>query len=308
MDGEERKVSSKEKDSDESIITFKLRNNPWILTTIVLSILSLVLIFGNFNFTGKAVLSENEASQSVIDYYESQGIFGLSFVSAKDLGDFYEVTLNYEGQSVPFYVTKSGYLAGNSIVPLDGNYEEFNSADYKPLDISADDDAILGNSNALVEIIEFSDYECPFCARHFDETLPLVIKNYVDTGKVKIILRDFPLSFHPYAQKAAEATECAGEFGDDKYWKYHDKLFENQDALDIASLKKYAVELGLDSAEFNNCLDSGQMESEVLKDLRDGESYGVSGTPGFFINGIPLEGAQPYSEFERVIESELNKF
>ncbi len=173
------------------------------------------------------------------------------------------------------------------------------------VNVSIDDDPVKGSENALVTIIEFSEYQCPFCKRFFEQTLPQIEENYIETGKVRYVFRDFPLSFHQYAQKAAEASECADEQG--KFWEYHDKLFENQDALDINSLKQYAKDLGLDTAKFSSCLDSGKMASEVEKDFTDGSEYGVGGTPGFFINGIKVVGAQPYSVFEEIIEQELNK-
>jgi len=173
------------------------------------------------------------------------------------------------------------------------------------INVSIDDDPIKGPENAPVTIIEFSDFQCPFCGRFFEQTLPLIEENYIRTGKVRLVFRDFPLSFNQYAQKAAEASECADEQG--KFWEYHAKLFENQNALDIDSLKQYARDLGLDITRFNECLDSGKMTQEVQKDFNDGLQYGVGGTPTFFINGIKLIGAQPYSAFERLIEQELNQ-
>ena len=169
--------------------------------------------------------------------------------------------------------------------------------------VSIDDDAVLGDENAKVTMIEFSDYECPFCGRHFEQTYPQIKKEYIDTGKVKLVFRDFPLSFHPQAQKAAEAAECAGEQG--KYFEMHDKLYSNQESLSVDNYKKWAKEIGLDTAKFNDCLDSGKMASEIAKDMADGTSYGVKGTPGFFINGKPVSGAQPFSVFKQAIDAEL---
>jgi len=174
--------------------------------------------------------------------------------------------------------------------------------------VSLDDDAVQGDKNAPVTIVEFSDYQCPFCGRFYSETLGQIEDNYVKTGKVKLVFRDFPLnSIHPQAQKAAEAAECAKEAGgnDEAYWNYHNKLFENQGALDVASLKKYAADLGLNAAKFNDCLDSGKKASEVAKDLADGQKYGVQGTPSFFINGQMISGAQPYSNFQSAIDAAL---
>jgi protein-disulfide isomerase len=170
--------------------------------------------------------------------------------------------------------------------------------------VSADDDPVKGSDDAPVTMIEFSDYECVYCGRYSLQIFPQIDENYIQTGKVKLIFRDYPLRFHQYAKKAAEASECADEQG--RYWEYHYLLFENQAALDNESLKQYAVDLGLDAAVFNECLDSGKMAQEVEKDLQDGVSYGITGTPTFFINDIKVVGAQPYEVFQQIIEQELN--
>src|SRR3989338_8862854 len=174
------------------------------------------------------------------------------------------------------------------------------------VDVSSDDDAVLGNKNAPITMIEFSDYECPFCGRHFTQTYPQLKQEYIDTGKVKLVFRDFPLSFHQNAQKAAEAAECAGEQGDAAYFRMHDKLFQNQDSLSVENYKKWAKEIGLDATKFNSCLDSGKMASEISKDMADGSKYGGQGTPAFFINGKLVSGAQPFSAFKQAIDVELN--
>ncbi|MFH1276388.1 MAG: thioredoxin domain-containing protein [Candidatus Woesearchaeota archaeon] len=167
-----------------------------------------------------------------------------------------------------------------------------------------DDDAVEGNPNAPVTIVEFSDYECPFCGRFYSQTYGQLKAKYIDTGKVKLVFRDFPLSFHAQAQKAAEAAECAGE--QDKYYEMHDLLFEKGVSGGVNAFKSYAAELGLDTTAFNTCLDSGQMASEIRKDFSDGSRAGVKGTPAFFINGKLLSGAQPIQAFEQLIEAELN--
>lgn len=169
-------------------------------------------------------------------------------------------------------------------------------------DVSADDDPQLGNKDAPVVIVEFSDFECPFCARFRQETLDQIVEQYGDN--VLFVYRDFPLSqMHPHAQQAAEASECADDQG--AFWEYHDVLFENPAALDTDSLVAYAEQLELDVDEFTECLDSGKYTEEVLADLDDGRTYGVTGTPTFFINGVPLVGALPFSSFQEVIDAEL---
>lgn len=178
--------------------------------------------------------------------------------------------------------------------------------------VSEDNDAVLGNKNAKVTIIEFSDYQCPFCRTFWKDSFAQLKKDYIDTGKVKFIYRDYPLGFHPMAQPSAEAAECAGEQG--KYWQYHDKLFGEQDkkgqgtvTYTANDLKSWASQIGLDSAKFNNCFDTGKYKEEVTKDMADGTTAGVSGTPSFFINGRSLVGAQPYASFKAIIEEELKK-
>jgi len=176
--------------------------------------------------------------------------------------------------------------------------------------VSIDDDFIKGRSDAKITIIEFSDFQCPFCARFYQETLPFIDREYIQTGKARLVYRDFPLdTIHKDAQKAAEAAQCAGEQG--KFWEMHDKLFENQKALGPNHLKRYAKEIGLPMTSFNECLDSGKYAKEVQKDLRDGQEAGVSGTPSFFIGftgpdktiqGFPLRGAVPYSTFKQTLD------
>ena len=175
----------------------------------------------------------------------------------------------------------------------------------KKVDVSTDDDPVLGDKNAPVTIIEFSDFQCPYCERFYTQTLSQIKTKYIDTGKVKFVFRDYPLPFHSNAEKAAEAAECADEQG--KFWEMHNKIFSEQPSLSLENLKKWASDIGLDMKEFNDCLDSGKMAEEVKKDLTDGSKVGVTGTPGFFVNGYPLVGAQPFAAFEQLVESELKK-
>lgn len=157
-----------------------------------------------------------------------------------------------------------------------------------------------GAENAPVTIVEFSDFECPFCGR-VNPTIAQVMKEY--EGKVKLVFRQFPLSFHPNAKKAGEASLCAADQG--KFWEYHDVLFQNQKALGADALKKYAADLKLDTAKFNTCLDSGEKAKAVEADQEAGAKAGVNGTPAFFVNGIPLSGAVPFEDFKSAIDAEL---
>jgi protein-disulfide isomerase len=170
--------------------------------------------------------------------------------------------------------------------------------------VSADDDTVLGDPNAPVTIIEFSDFQCPYCAKFVLETMPLLQENYIDTGLVKLIFRDYPLPSHADAAIASEAAECVG---DELYYEMHDAIFGNISAWsgtdDVeGALVGMASELGVDIAA---CMANGEMTEEVAADYAAGRSYGVSGTPTFFINGKKLVGAWPYETFVQVIESEL---
>jgi len=166
------------------------------------------------------------------------------------------------------------------------------------------DSIFKGDTNAPVTIIEFSDFQCPFCGRFYQQTLPQIEKDYIDTGKVKLVYRHLPLSFHEQAQKAAEASECANDQG--KFWEYHDMIFENQAALSDAIFSQWAQQLGLDVNTFNDCLDSGKYTSKVNRDNSDAQKYGASGTPTFFINGQKVVGAQPFPAFQAAIDAQLS--
>ena len=188
----------------------------------------------------------------------------------------------------------------------------------QPLIVSFDDDPIRGDPNAPITIVEFSDFQCPFCARFHSNTFPQIEQNYLSTGKVNFVYRDFPIdSIHPNARPAALASECADD--QEEFWGYHDKLFENQiewQSLDpqtgIDTFKEYAQELGLNVDDFNSCLDSKKHSQEINNDLQDGREYGVTGTPAFFIGNekigfIKISGAQPYSIFQRVLDEKLEQ-
>lgn len=185
-----------------------------------------------------------------------------------------------------------------------------------------DDDPILGNKEtATVAIVEFSDYECPFCKRFADETLSQIKENYINAGKVVLVFRDLPLDFHnPAAEKEAIAAECAREQGGDrKYFEYHDKIFKttagNGLGIDINRLSELAEELALNGNKLKTCLEDERFKEEVKKDAADAAEAGIFGTPGFVIGkldkdgnveGVIVEGAQPYSNFKEVIDAQLS--
>ncbi|MBU1178666.1 DsbA family protein [Patescibacteria group bacterium] len=219
------------------------------------------------------------------------------------------VAIVLAGAIVAGAVVYSGNIDNSSSPELTGSAEEALPEPPSPpepgteeFEVSVDDDAVKGSKDAKVQIVEFSDYECPYCQKN-SETIKKIAEKYGD--QVAIVFRDFPLDFHANAQKAAEAAECAGE--QNMYWEYHDQLFANQESLDVASLKKYAKEIKLKTSVFDKCLDSGQQAEEIKKDVQDGVEIEVTGTPATFINGRKIGGAYPYEAFEKIIEEELAK-
>ena len=174
---------------------------------------------------------------------------------------------------------------------------------------------VMGDAKARVAIIEFSDYQCPFCRRHFRNTMPKLIEEYVATGKVKYVLRDFPLgSIHPEAFAAAVAARCAGDQG--KYMEMHDQFFAKQPSLKQADWNAHAKAIGLNMGDFEACMESKRYEAAVSEDMKVGIAAGITGTPTFFIGpldadgttmraGNIITGAQPYRVFKRALDSLL---
>jgi protein-disulfide isomerase len=180
--------------------------------------------------------------------------------------------------------------------------------------ISIANEPFKGSGSAKVAVIEFSDYQCPFCSRYTQGAFARIEDEYVDTGKIKYVFRDLPLAFHKQAFKAAEAAHCSGEQG--KFWEMHDSLFQNQTALGPELLPGYAKSLGLDETKFQQCLDSGKFAGDINKDIADAGAVGITATPSFLIGVVQpgdgrvkvvkkLVGAKPYEEFKAAIDGML---
>ncbi|MBU3957350.1 DsbA family protein [Patescibacteria group bacterium] len=168
--------------------------------------------------------------------------------------------------------------------------------------------ASKGKEDASVTIVEFSEYQCPYCGRYVAETYPQILEEYGD--KIRYVFHDYPLSFHPHAQKLAEVARCAGD--QDQYWEMHDLIFENQGVWSSkqnveTDINSYVSQLGLDKEKFDECLVSGKYTQAVKDDSELGTEVGVQGTPTFFINGQKLVGAQPFESFKAIIDAELAK-
>lgn len=169
-------------------------------------------------------------------------------------------------------------------------------------EVSEDDDPSWGRDNAPITIIEFSDFECPYCRKWHLEVWPLIQKEY--KNKVRLVYRDFPLeNIHFNATPAAAAANCANE--QDAYWEFNDALFSMKYDFSVSTYQRYAQELNLDMDAFNECIESKRYNEEILADLNYARSLGVQSTPTFFVNGLAVVGAQPYELFEFIIEKEL---
>ena len=171
------------------------------------------------------------------------------------------------------------------------------------------DDYIRGNPDAPITIVEFSDLECPFCKR-FHSTLQQALADYGD--QVRWVYKHFPIDqLHPKADKEAEAAECAGELGgNEKFWVYIDRVFEitpSNNGLDLTLLPQIAKDLGLGQKAFENCLNSGKFAEKVERQYQEGVRLGVNGTPGSFVNAVPVRGAIPYENLKAIIDEELQK-
>jgi protein-disulfide isomerase len=187
---------------------------------------------------------------------------------------------------------------------------------FKPQTVSIGSSPYMGDPDAKVTIIEYSDYQCPFCARHYRQVLPLIKKEYIDTGQVKFVMREFPLTnIHRNAMDASIAARCAGD--QDMYWEMHNLLFDNQKQLGIDNLKSFAETLGLDTVSFNECLDGKKHDLSVRSDLASGAKLGNKSTPGFFLGltdpgdpdkvevSVYVKGAQGIDQFRGSIDDLL---
>ena len=185
-----------------------------------------------------------------------------------------------------------------------------------PLKISSENNPVIGNPDAPITIIEFSDFQCPFCAKFHMQTLPTIMDEYINKGTVKLVFRDFPIqSIHPNAVPASIAAECANEQGE--FEQMYHMLFEKQKewsnletAYAITAFNQYASELQLNEEKFDSCIKNVKYIEDIQKDLNEGRTYGVTGTPGFFIGNekigfVELKGAQPFESFKKVINSQL---
>ena len=190
----------------------------------------------------------------------------------------------------PQSAERAGAAAGPASVPPKG-----------PVKVDVAGRPARGPEDSKVTLVEFVDYQCPFCGRFARDTLPKLEEAYGE--KVRYVSRHFPLSIHEHAMEAGVAAECAHRLG--RFWEYHEALFAHQDELDVRGLKKQAKAVGLDPEAFRTCMKSSAAKDQVQRDLADGQKYGVTGTPTLFVNGTPLVGALPFEQYKAAIDKAL---
>jgi protein-disulfide isomerase len=252
-----------------------------------------------------------KAGQTVEEYRAAQLDSNVPAVTDEDVQAFFDEnkarignrTLEQIGPQIRQYLEQQAQQQAEETFysNLEAKYDVSYKLEPPRVEVAADGPA-KGPADAPITIVEFSDFQCPFCSR-VTPTLEQVTENYGD--KVRLVFRQFPLGMHPNAPKAAEASLCAKEQG--KFWEMHDAMFGDQNALGVPQLKETAAKLGLDSEQFDQCLDSGKYEDAVAADMKAGAEAGVTGTPAMFINGQMVSGAVPYEQLSAVIDAELQR-
>jgi protein-disulfide isomerase len=233
-----------------------------------------------------------------------------SGASARDLG---QVQADLDSVKADLAIVKGQLAQVLRLLSQQRPAQTARAAPTGPVRATIADAPFLGRADAPVTIVEFSDYQCPFCQRFFATTLPALKAEYIATGKVRYVFRDYPIDqIHPHARKAAEAAHCAGDQG--RFWEMHDVLFQNSTALAGPRLVDHARAVGLDTATFSECVSSGRHAARVEQGARDAAAAGVQGTPGFVIGktttgdvieGTPVRGAQPFDTFRQIIDQAL---
>ena len=286
----------------------KMLKDPWKISSLILGVVIVILLIVAFGggSVGK-IISENEASDTLVEYLNGLTGGGVEFISSEDLGDLYQVNVRYQGSELPVFITKDGEYFVQAAIPLDENIQnepqneprETNNQRPSEADISNinyDDSYSKGNDDAKVIILEYSSFSCSFCNR-VRSTLDRILSEY--PNDVKIVYKHFDRGGTD--SQTAQASECAGE--QEKFWEMHDMIFDKGSNGDLS---KYAEEIGINVELFNQCLDSGKYESKVALDTEEAKSFGMTGTPSFLINDKILVGAQPFESFKQVIDQELD--
>lgn len=274
-----KKTTKKSQASKSPSVSARTNNNSGNSNGILIAILVLVIV--------QLILSV-----SVVTMFSAQGEKLESTNEKVDALDTFFTNF------VPEYSSGSGAQVGDTTTT---------TPQTQTGDPSIEGEPTLGSADAPVTIVEFSDYECPYCKSYFDNSHAQLKEDYIEKGLVKLVFKDFPLGFHPLAEPAAVAANCVyNQLGDESYFEYHDMIFTNQQTLSVNNLRMWAMDVdGLDMDTWDVCIEDPSVAAEVQADLAEGANLGVTGTPSFFINGELVVGAVPYAQIKAMIEQKL---
>lgn len=305
----------------------KLKGNPWVAATFVFAIVAIVLLIilaVRPSGAGGDVVSADKAGENLVGFINAQGNGNAEVVSSEKDGALYKVTVSYNGQNIPVFVSLDGKYLIDSPVLLSADSAAPNSGSSVsgPVDIEIGGSPVIGNSNASVTVVEFSDFSCPFCAAasgHSEEMLkymkskyptwePIVtnlMKDYVETGKIKFAVKY--AKGHGGGHPAQLVAWCLNE--QSLYWKFYEKAYGvYADTEDLSKMKDLAKGVGADMTKLQTCLDSKKYDSRLTSEQNEANKAGLQGTPGFYVNGRYVSGgAIPYSQLKAIVDEELAK-
>lgn len=314
-----------------------MRKNPWIISTVVLAIVLIVVVFmksGGSSVTG--TVSQQAAEQNLLSFINGLGKGSAQIVSAQQSGALYQITVNYQNQTIPVYVTLDGQYLISQPVPLTGSAANAGTNSNTNANTGATANSgqrvnitidpatpVTGNANAPVTVVEFADFSCPYCeAASGDNTQmvsymqqsnpnwqPIVtnlIKDYVNTGKVRFAVK------YAYGHTGGHAAQsvawCLNDQSSSLYWKFYPQAFAHAstDVENLTLMESVAQSLGANMAQLQSCISSGKYNDRFNTEQNEATAAGVQGTPAFFVNGKLIEGAVPYSQFKQAVDAELN--
>jgi protein-disulfide isomerase len=321
-------------------LTQRMRQNPWIISTLVFGVVALILLIGTFSagsggITGASVLPKADVEAKIMNFVQSQVGDGATLVGSEVKNGLYEITISYNGQEVPIYMTLDGQNLVQGVAPFDlvlqqtqkqdsGNTSGSASGSSAPVNVPLGNSPSIGNVNAKVTVVEFTDFSCPFCeaASGYNDAMtaslksrdstwePIVsnlLKDYVNTGKVRFV------SKYAYGHSGGHPAQlvawCLNDQNSNLYWKFYPLAFAKSttDVENLDTMEEIAKSIGADMTKLQSCLDSKKFDSQFDTEQAEAQQAGVSGTPAFFVNGRIVEGAQSYTDFKKIVDEELAK-
>lgn len=307
----------------------KARSNPWMLSTFAL--LVILIAFVTFSELGGHDAGQDEVAQKLVTYLNAQTGGGVTLQSVEESNGLYKVTVNYQGQAIPVYATLDGENLVSDVIPLDGSAPSAGAGTgtVTSAEVSVGDAPVIGDADAPVTVIEFSDFSCPFCAAASGDNPSLIaymkgnnpswepvvtnlMKDYVQTGKVRFAVK---YSFgHSGGHPAQLVAWCLNDQNPDLYWKFYAKAFATydlqnqgtQEVEDEAKMIALAKTIsGVNAATLQQCVDSDKFDARFDREQAEGQAAGAQGTPAFFVNGQLVSGAVPYSQFKTIVDAKL---